>query len=125
MKIYTNFPESKQDDDETNQEPLETNKALDLPHDDQVVVDSNTYNGQDESLPITNGESGRKGDSTNNGNQKSSRKAPTPAKQEHTENVLQSSPTWPSYICLLSDFIKGDTGRVAKVASSKQPHKHF
>ncbi|XP_038687975.1 protein IQ-DOMAIN 31-like isoform X2 [Tripterygium wilfordii] len=101
MKIETNIPASKRDDDETNQEPLETNEALDLPHDDQVVVDSNTYtmhNGQDESLLITNGESGRKGDSTNNGNQKSSRKAPTPAKQDHAENVLQSSPTLPSYM---------------------------
>ncbi|KAF5734707.1 hypothetical protein HS088_TW15G00199 [Tripterygium wilfordii] len=101
MKIETTFTASKRDDGETNQETLETNGALDLPHDDQVAVESNTYtihNGQDESLSITNGESGRKDDSTNNGNQKSSRNSSTPAKQDRAENVLLNSPTLPSYM---------------------------
>ncbi|KAJ7956356.1 Protein IQ-DOMAIN 31 [Quillaja saponaria] len=51
-----------------------------------------------ENIAITNGELNHKEDSTGNENQKSSRKASVPVKQERAENGAQNSPTLPSYM---------------------------
>ncbi|KAM4107083.1 hypothetical protein ACB094_04G116100 [Castanea mollissima] len=103
---------------------LTTSKASDLPHNnDQAAAESkpltesfgkdkNTYgdeaavesniliesSAKTENIPITNGELSQKEDLASNENQKSSRKASIPVKQERAENGLQSSPSLPSYM---------------------------
>jgi len=68
---------------------------------DEAAVESNILiesSAKTENIPITNGELSQKEDLTSNENQKSSRKASIPVKQERAENALQSSPTLPSYM---------------------------
>lgn len=70
-------------------------------HSEEAAVESKILtesSKKDENIPVPNGVSSQKEDLTSNDNQKSSKKASTPAKQERSENGLQSSPTLPSYM---------------------------
>lgn len=124
MKRETTLTTSKVPDVETLPEPLAMKEVSDLPHNnDQAAVESkpltesfgkdkNTYgdeaavesnilresSAKTENIPITNGELSQKEDFASNENQKSSRKASIPVKQERAENGLQSSPSLPSYM---------------------------
>ncbi|MBA0559521.1 hypothetical protein Golob_016481 [Gossypium lobatum] len=101
MKKETTVAVSKSPDIETMLGPLGINETSDLFHADPFVVDSKPSIDsivKDENNPIANVELNRKGDSTNNENQKSGRKASNPAKQDHTENGPQISPALPSYM---------------------------
>ncbi|KAM3703647.1 hypothetical protein ACJW31_04G113100 [Castanea mollissima] len=124
MKRETTLTTSKVPDVETPPEPLVMKEASDLPHNnDQAAAESkpltesfgkdkNTYgdeaavesniliesSAKTENIPITNGELSQKEDLASNENQKSSRKASIPVKQERAENGLQSSPSLPSYM---------------------------
>ncbi|GAV76930.1 IQ domain-containing protein/DUF4005 domain-containing protein [Cephalotus follicularis] len=101
MKKEPTLAMPKLADVETTPEPLEINEGFDLSHGDKDAVDSKPLlecSGKDENIPITNGGLSHNGDLTSNENQKSSRKASTPAKQERAENGLQNSPTLPSYM---------------------------
>ncbi|KAA3475801.1 protein IQ-DOMAIN 31 [Gossypium australe] len=101
MKKETTAAVSKSPDIETMPGPLGMNETSGLFHADPSVVDSKPSIDnivKDENNPIANVELNRKGDSTNNENQKSGRKASNPAKQDHTENGPQFSPALPSYM---------------------------
>ncbi|KAB2001985.1 hypothetical protein ES319_D11G034400v1 [Gossypium barbadense] len=101
MKKETTVAVSKSPDIETMLGPLGMNETSDLFHADPFVADSKPSIDsivKDENNPIANVELNRKGDSTNNENQKSGRKASNPAKQDHTENGPQISPALPSYM---------------------------
>lgn len=123
MKKEATLTTYKLPDVETPPEPLAMKEVSDLPHGDQATVESkpltecSSKDGKipvdeaaaesniliesgvkDESISITNGELSPKEDLTSNENLKSSRKASFAAKQERTENGLQSSPTLPSYM---------------------------
>lgn len=77
-----------------------TGKDIDT-HSDEAAVESKILtesSKKDENIPVPNGVLSQKEDLTSNDNQKSSKKASTPAKQERSENGLQSSPTLPSYM---------------------------
>ncbi|XVF50161.1 hypothetical protein PTKIN_Ptkin04bG0073400 [Pterospermum kingtungense] len=92
---------SKSPEIETTGGPLGMNETSDLLHADPAVVGSKSLidrTVKDENTPITIVELNRKDDSVNNENQKSGRKASTPAKQDRTENGHQSSPALPSYM---------------------------
>ncbi|XP_021808320.1 protein IQ-DOMAIN 31 [Prunus avium] len=114
---------SNQPDTETIPEPSATKELFNLSSGDQDVEDLKPLtestgkdinapsaeaavelkiltesNGNDENISSANGVLSQKEDLTTNDNQKSSRKSSTPAKQERSENGLQSSPTVPSYM---------------------------
>ncbi|KAM0982612.1 hypothetical protein ACFX11_015672 [Malus domestica] len=69
--------------------------SAEAPIESKILTESN---GQDENISFSNGVLSHKEDLTTNDNQKSIRKVSTPAKQERSENGLQSSPTVPSYM---------------------------
>ncbi|KAK8325186.1 hypothetical protein V6Z12_A11G035500 [Gossypium hirsutum] len=101
MKKETTVAVLKSPDIETMPGQLGMNETSGLFHADPSVVDSKPSIDsivKDENNPIANVELNRKGDSTNNENQKSGRKASNPAKQDHTENGPQISPALPSYM---------------------------
>ncbi|BBH03919.1 IQ-domain 31 protein [Prunus dulcis] len=114
---------SNQPDTETIPEPSATKEVFNLSSGDQAVEDLKPLtestgkdinapsaeaaveskiltesNGNDENISSAYGVLSQKEDLTTNDNQKSSRKSSTPAKQERSENGLQSSPTVPSYM---------------------------
>ena len=75
-------------------------KELSIPS-DEAAVEPNILtesSKKDENIPVSNGVLSQKEDLTSNDIHKSSRKTSTPAKQEHSENGLQNSPTLPSYM---------------------------
>ena len=123
MKKEATLTTYKLPDVEIPPEPLAMKEAPGLPHVDQATVESKPLTGssgkgrkipadevatesniliesgvKDESISVTNGELSQKEDLTSNENPKSGRKASIAAKQERTENGLQSSPTVPSYM---------------------------
>ena len=73
----------------------------DVPPSDLAADESKPWmksGAKDETIPMTNGNFEPKEDSTNNENNKSSRKVAVLTKKECAENELQSSPSLPSYI---------------------------
>ncbi|XP_056686438.1 protein IQ-DOMAIN 31 isoform X2 [Spinacia oleracea] len=92
---------SKPDEEEaTEEDPLETNMSVELSNDDETMVKSESFESdeKDENTPVPNGVLKTKEDSTLNENQKSSKKASFTAKQEHMEDGLQNTPKLPSYM---------------------------
>lgn len=86
---------------EITSEHLELNEISELSNGDHATVNTNPLtekNSQDENIPMKNGELEHKVDSITNENSKTIHKTSTPAKQDHLENVPQSSPTLPSYM---------------------------
>ncbi|XP_050379019.1 protein IQ-DOMAIN 31 [Argentina anserina] len=77
-----------------------TGKEMNIPS-EEAAVESNILtesSKKDENIPVPNGVLSQKEELTSNDIHKSSRKTSTPAKQEHSENGLQNSPTLPSYM---------------------------
>ncbi|KDO76075.1 hypothetical protein CISIN_1g008271mg [Citrus sinensis] len=101
MKKETTLTPSELPDVETTPDLVEMNEMSDVPPGDLAADESKPWmesGGKDETIPMTNGNFEPKEDSTNNENNKSSRKAAVLTKQEHAENGLQSSPSLPSYM---------------------------
>ncbi|GAY39031.1 hypothetical protein CUMW_041260, partial [Citrus unshiu] len=101
MKKDTTLTPSELPDVETTPDLVEMNEMSDVPPGDLAADESKPWmesGGKDETIPMTNGNFEPKEDSTNNENNKSSRKAAVLTKQERAENGLQSSPSLPSYM---------------------------
>ncbi|KAH9775732.1 protein IQ-DOMAIN 31 [Citrus sinensis] len=101
MKKDTTLTPSELPDVETTPDLVEMNEMSDVPPGDLAADESKPWmesGGKDETNPMTNGNFEPKEDSTNNENNKSSRKAAVLTKQERAENGLQSSPSLPSYM---------------------------
>lgn len=87
----------------TDSKPPPESNSKNIISDEQAVLESKVVKestGKEENISKSNGGLSQKDDLTSNDNQKSSRKASIPAKQERIENVSgeQSSPTLPSYM---------------------------
>ncbi|GLT65469.1 hypothetical protein SLA2020_379010 [Shorea laevis] len=81
--------------------PLELNELPDQSNGDHATFNTNLLmeeSGQDENIPVTNGELNHMEDPITNEIPKTSQKTSTPAKQDRSENVPRSSPTLPSYM---------------------------
>ncbi|XP_059643744.1 protein IQ-DOMAIN 31 [Cornus florida] len=90
---------SKLPDRETTPEPLIVNEVVDILRDDQTAVELEPLenSAKVESIHVTNGQSSSGEVLAGSDNQKSIRKASS-AKQERSENGLQSKRTLPSYM---------------------------
>ncbi|KAL2935074.1 Protein IQ-DOMAIN 31 [Bienertia sinuspersici] len=86
----------KPTEEETTEEPLKSNNSIDFSCDEGTMVKSESVENdeKDENTPVPNGVLKTKEDE----NQKSSRRASLPSKQEPVEDGLQNTPKLPSYM---------------------------
>lgn len=81
--------------------PVESTSKEEIVPDEQATVESQVLTEntkKEENVVAANGGLGQKEDLTSIDNQKSGRKASTPAKQERAENGVQTAPALPSYM---------------------------
>ncbi|XP_074316376.1 protein IQ-DOMAIN 31-like isoform X2 [Silene latifolia] len=90
----------KEIDQETTKVPIENNQSREISVDDVIKVKSESLEGdeKDENTPVSNGELKSTEESIPSDNQKPSRRASFPAKQEHADDGLQNTPKLPSYM---------------------------
>ncbi|KAK9684585.1 hypothetical protein RND81_10G219600 [Saponaria officinalis] len=89
-----------ENDQETSESPIETNQPTEISNDEIPKVTSESLDGdeKDENTPVPNGEVKPTEESVLSENQKSSRRASFPTKQELVEDGLQNTPKLPSYM---------------------------
>ncbi|KAH9614369.1 hypothetical protein KSS87_002074 [Heliosperma pusillum] len=90
----------EENEQETDEGPKETSQSVEIFNEEVTKVKSESFDGneKDENTPLPNGELNKAVESVPNENQKSSRRASLPAKQDHIEDGLQNTTKLPSYM---------------------------
>ncbi|XP_074277310.1 protein IQ-DOMAIN 31-like isoform X1 [Silene latifolia] len=90
----------EENEQETDEGPKETSQSTEIFNEEITKVKSDSIDGneKDENTPVPNGALNKAVESMPSENQKSSRRASLPAKQDHVEDGLQNTRKLPSYM---------------------------